>query len=65
MFQERPNPFASAACDPRRAATAHPGGIQVCLADGSVRSLSPAISPETWWAACTPADGEVLSADWN
>jgi len=65
MFQEQPNPFASATCDPRRAATAHPGGIQVCLADGSVRSLSPTMSPETWWAACTPADGEVLPADWN
>jgi prepilin-type N-terminal cleavage/methylation domain-containing protein len=64
-FQHRPTPFDGPACDPRRAATAHPGGIQVCLADGSVRTVSPGVSPDTWWAACTPAGGEVLPADWN
>lgn len=63
-FQVRPTPFDSGACDPGRASTAHPGGIQVCLADGSVRTISPGISPETWWAACTPSGGEVLSNDW-
>lgn len=62
-FQLRPTPFESN-CDPTRAATAHPGGIQVGLADGSVRSLSPTMSGDTWWAAVTPATGEVLSSDW-
>jgi prepilin-type N-terminal cleavage/methylation domain-containing protein len=63
-FQVRPAPFDSAACDPRRASTAHLGGMRVGLADGSVRTLSAGISPETWWAACTPSGGEVLPADW-
>src|SRR5262245_23327078 len=63
-FQVQPTPFASSACDPRLASTPHPGGMQACLADGSVRSISAAISPQTWWAACTPADGEVLGNDW-
>jgi prepilin-type N-terminal cleavage/methylation domain-containing protein len=51
-------------CDPTRAATAHPGGMVVCLADGSVRTLSPGISGDTWWAAVTPSGGEVLGSDW-
>jgi prepilin-type N-terminal cleavage/methylation domain-containing protein len=62
-FQVRPTPFEGN-CDPTRAATAHPGGILVGLADGGVRSLSPSVSPNTWWAAVTPAEGEVLGSDW-
>jgi prepilin-type N-terminal cleavage/methylation domain-containing protein len=64
-FQHRPTPYQSSACDPRLASTAHPGGIQVALADGSVRSLAPTIQPSTWWAACTPAGGEPPAPDWN
>jgi prepilin-type N-terminal cleavage/methylation domain-containing protein len=63
IFQVRPTPF-SGNCDPTRASTAHPGGILVGLADGSVRPLSPGLSGPTWWAAVTPADGEVLGSDW-
>ncbi len=51
-------------CDPTRASTSHAGGIQVGLADGTVRSLSPGMSGTTWWAAVTPAGGEVLGPDW-
>ena len=32
----------------------------IALADGSVRQVSAGIRPETWWALCTPAGGEVL-----
>ena len=64
-FQLRPTPFSGPECDPRRAATAHSGGMRVCLADGSVRSVSSGVSPETWWAACTPGGGEGLGADWD
>jgi len=60
-FQVRP---PQGDCDPTRAATSHTGGIQVGLADGSVRTLSPSISGDTWWAAVTPRGGEVLGADW-
>lgn len=51
-------------CDPTRAATAHAGGIQVGLVDGSVRTLAATMSGDTWWAAVTPRGGEVLGSDW-
>jgi len=63
-FQYKPSPFLGN-CDPTRASTPHTGGIQVCLADGSVRNISPGVSEYTWWAACTPQGGEVLGNDWN
>jgi prepilin-type N-terminal cleavage/methylation domain-containing protein len=50
-------------CDPTLTSTAH-NAMNVALADGSVRSLSPGISGTTWWAACTPAGEEVLGSDW-
>jgi hypothetical protein len=40
------------------------GGILVGLTDRSVRNVAASIHSSTWWAACTPADGEVLSDDW-
>ena len=63
IFQPQPTPFLGN-CDPTRASTPHAAGIQVGLADGSVRTLAPSISGTTWWAAVTPADGEVLGSDW-
>ena len=62
-FQVQPTPFLGN-CDPTRASTAHPGGILVGLVDGSVRTLSPGMSGDTWWAAVTPSGGEVLGSDW-
>jgi prepilin-type N-terminal cleavage/methylation domain-containing protein/prepilin-type processing-associated H-X9-DG protein len=61
-FEAQPSPYLGN-CDPTRASTAHPGGMNVCLADGSVRSLPSSISPATWWALCTPAAGDILG-DW-
>jgi prepilin-type N-terminal cleavage/methylation domain-containing protein len=63
-FQVRPTPFEGN-CDPTRASTAHQGGIQVGLADGSVRTLASSLSPDTWWAVVTPSTGEVLGSDWD
>jgi prepilin-type N-terminal cleavage/methylation domain-containing protein len=40
------------------------GGIQVALADGSTRMVSPSISLATWSRAVQPADGLVLGSDW-
>ncbi len=60
-FQYQPDPGD---CDPTRASTAHTGGMQVCLADGNVRSLAPSISPDTWWALCTPNGGDNPGNDW-
>jgi prepilin-type N-terminal cleavage/methylation domain-containing protein len=61
LFQVQP-PLNN--CDASRANTAHPGGMQVVLADGSVRSLSPGMSGTTWWAAVTPAGNDLLGNDW-
>ena len=63
IFRVQPSPFLGN-CDPTRAATAHAGGIQVGLVDGSVRTLSPGLSGATWAAAVTRAGGEVLGSDW-
>jgi prepilin-type N-terminal cleavage/methylation domain-containing protein/prepilin-type processing-associated H-X9-DG protein len=41
----------------------HTGGVNVCLADGSVRFVSETIEAETFAALCTKAGGEVVSLD--
>src|SRR5260370_41056270 len=51
-------------CNPALPQAIDKSGIQVALLDGSVRMITERISSETWWAACTPAGGEVLGADW-
>ena len=63
VFQYQPTPFLGN-CDPTRSATAHSAGMQVGLADGSVRTLAPGISGTTWWAAVTPSGGEAPGTDW-
>src|SRR5262249_45370905 len=40
-------------------------GILVGLADGSGRLVSAQLDTTTWINACDPADGNVLSAEWN
>jgi prepilin-type N-terminal cleavage/methylation domain-containing protein len=62
-FQAQPTPFLGN-CDPTRASTAHTGGMVVGLVDGSVRTLSPSMNPNTWWAAITPSDGDMPGPDW-
>jgi prepilin-type N-terminal cleavage/methylation domain-containing protein/prepilin-type processing-associated H-X9-DG protein len=41
----------------------HPGGVNVGFADGSVRFIKDSISPQTWWALGSRANGEVISSD--
>jgi hypothetical protein len=41
-----------------------PGGIIVALGDGSTRSVSPKCSATTFYAACTPAEFDILGDDW-
>jgi type II secretory pathway pseudopilin PulG len=38
-------------------------GINVCLGDGSVRTISSAVDQATWSAAITPTGGEPLNLD--
>lgn len=57
-------PAGSDACDPRLASAPRASGILVAMGDGSVRLVTPNISADTWWAACTPSQGDVLGSDW-
>ncbi|MBX6314488.1 MAG: DUF1559 domain-containing protein [Isosphaeraceae bacterium] len=41
----------------------HPGGVNVCMADGSVKFIKDTVNLPTWWALGTRAGGEVLSSD--
>jgi prepilin-type processing-associated H-X9-DG protein len=47
-----------------RAVSPHTGGINAAMGDGSVRFVGRGVSGNTWFAATTPAKGEVLGADW-
>lgn len=60
-FQVQPT---QASCDPTRPASSHTGGCNVLMMDGSTRMVSSSIDPTTWWWACTPNGGEVLSSSW-
>jgi prepilin-type N-terminal cleavage/methylation domain-containing protein len=51
-------------CDPMRPSSPHTGVIQVTLGDASVRTCSQGMSPNTWFTALVPNDGNVLPSDW-
>ena len=62
MFLVQPNPWQSN-CKSPVASTSH-ATMQVGLGDASVRSCAASISPNTWWLAMVPDDGNPLPADW-
>lgn len=66
MFQVMPSTTdgAANAADWSRAHAPRPSGILVALVDGSVRLVSPSVTGDTWWAACTPAQGDLPGSDW-
>ncbi|MBX6314151.1 MAG: DUF1559 domain-containing protein [Isosphaeraceae bacterium] len=41
----------------------HPGGVNVCFVDGSVKFIKDSVNLQTWWALGTRAGGEVISSD--
>jgi prepilin-type N-terminal cleavage/methylation domain-containing protein/prepilin-type processing-associated H-X9-DG protein len=45
------------------AGSAHPGGVNVLMLDGSVKFIKSTINYNTWYALGTHAGGEVISAD--
>ncbi|WZP00887.1 DUF1559 domain-containing protein [Isosphaeraceae bacterium EP7] len=45
------------------ASSAHPGGVNVLFADGSVKFIKSTISRLTWWGLGTRSGGEILSSD--
>jgi hypothetical protein len=42
---------------------AQPAGLLAAMFDGSVRTIRPGVSEETFWAAVTPAGGETAPLD--
>jgi len=59
--QNQPEP---ANCLPCELQGPWPGGIQVALADGSIRMVQQSISLATWQAVCQPNDGAIVGSDW-
>jgi len=45
------------------ASSRHAGGVNVPMADGSVKFIKDTVSTITWWALATRAGGEVISSD--
>jgi prepilin-type N-terminal cleavage/methylation domain-containing protein/prepilin-type processing-associated H-X9-DG protein len=41
----------------------HPGGVNICFADGSVRWIKDTVSYQTWWSLGTRNGAEALSSD--
>jgi prepilin-type N-terminal cleavage/methylation domain-containing protein/prepilin-type processing-associated H-X9-DG protein len=41
----------------------HPGGVNICMTDGSVRFVKDSVSLQTWWAIGTRGGSEVVSSD--
>ncbi len=71
MFQTQPLPkdyyhcpAGADCCNNWRAQSGHSGGMNVALADGSVRFVARGISQTTWDRALLPADGLPLGDDW-
>ncbi len=52
-----------ASMDYSNAHSYHPGGVNACMADGSVKFLKSSIAVNVFWALGSKSDGEVISAD--
>jgi prepilin-type processing-associated H-X9-DG protein len=61
MFQVTPHYLNG--CDSRRAQSPHSGGMNIALADGSVRMASGSIDPGLWANVCDPRDRSSVG-DW-
>jgi prepilin-type N-terminal cleavage/methylation domain-containing protein len=57
------NPHWVKQCLAQRTQAIHPGGILVCLGDGSVRYVRGGVSTQIWQAACDPRDGVALGGN--
>jgi prepilin-type processing-associated H-X9-DG protein len=60
-FQVRP---ATQDCDPSITQSPHSRGMHVLFGDGSVKTVTGAVSLEDWRHACIPNDGLPANMDW-
>lgn len=58
LFQMAPDPLSQ--CDPWRAQSAHSGGMNVGVGDGSVRFLTASLNATVWASLCDPRDGNIV-----
>jgi hypothetical protein len=64
-FQVAPTePRGPNACNPFYAQSFTRAGLQVAIADGSVRTVAPTVSIRTWSRLLIPNDGFGLDSDW-
>jgi prepilin-type N-terminal cleavage/methylation domain-containing protein len=56
--QDGPDPLTT--CSTATVQSGHHGAINVCMGDGTVRSISPSINSATWSYICDPQDGKVF-----
>jgi prepilin-type processing-associated H-X9-DG protein len=56
--ESKPNQWNNRAAD-----SYHPGGVNAAFGDGSVRFVKDSINMRIYQAACSRAQGEVISAD--
>ena len=61
--QIQPIPWQTT-CDQSRPSSMHAGSMQVAMMDGSGRSVSTSVTPQTWINVILPDDGAVLGNDW-
>jgi len=59
-----PNDTTRGLCSSNWMSTMHPTACNLGMADGSVRSVTSALSPGTHWAIVTPARGDQYVSDW-
>jgi len=45
------------------ASSNHPGGVNLCFTDGSVKFVKDTVTPKIWWALGTKNGEEVVSSD--
>jgi prepilin-type N-terminal cleavage/methylation domain-containing protein len=53
------------ACNPDTVQAYHPGAIQICMADGSVRAITSGISQATWRLVVVEDDGGAIPSDFQ
>ncbi len=56
--------YSGSGCNPNVPQGNFPGGLLVCMGDGSVHFVNQAVSYESWKAALSPAGNDVPGSDW-